>query len=73
MSGSARVRQHALGCRVKTRGRPTGNLYCQLWSIIGTSGYILDLPQRQDTLYDLAKHHMLAIQEVTRCCGDEKL
>lgn len=43
------------------------------WAIVCASGYVLDLAKGEETVYDLAKDDMLAVEEIARLAGDEEL
>jgi len=47
--------------------------YSQLGPIVRTRGYILDLPQCQHTVNNLAEHNVFAIEEVAFGRRDEEL
>lgn len=53
--------------------RPTCYSHRQPRSVVLTSGCIFNLSQCQETIDDLAKDDMLAIQKITRLTGEEEL
>jgi hypothetical protein len=51
----------------------TDDLHDQLWSVVLSRRDILDFTKRQHAVDDLAKNHMLSVQEIAFCRGYEKL
>lgn len=51
----------------------TDDLHDQFWSVVLSRRDILNLTKRQHAVDDLAKNHMLSVQEIAFCCGYEEL
>ena len=51
----------------------TNYLHGELWSVVGSRGYVFNFAEREHAVNDSAEDDMLSVQEVAFCGCDEEL